>query len=492
MDDYTDLKRWCALNRFYMRKETLREGESFSHFFMDGGSLVIPSKCQNEFMKKYVNGLIHGHKYYLSECRTELFKFFIDMDIFELLESGMDTDIVVEIVKEVQNVMNNYYPIEEPTVSLLDDGGVSTTQPRSSKDLHCYICLYATGKPKETTHRKEKAYKTGVHCVWPNIVVDIHQALQLRDSILHALILKFGERPEYNLWKEVIDHRVYTQTGLRLCGSGKSELCKKCKKRKDQNCIDCLGTGYIKNDVHIYLPKFIMNNLGQIKKLTDKDTQLKTILKLSIRQTDHTIKTPVNPKISAFYEQKSLEELTKKPPRKFKNKDGETIVSSKVFIAPYDDRYQAIKTLINDCNINELQFYKNVEITDIFYHDSNYYLVRTNSSYCNNLQREHSSVTIYFYINKYKIFQKCFCRCDTTADRIKGLCEDYRSDGVFLTDAMRSALFTDLEQEMFLIDKSLAQNTLDDNQKEMTTIRKKQSECETLMAKLQAHISQNP
>jgi hypothetical protein len=58
-----------------------------------------------------------------------------------------------------------------------------------------------------------------------------------------------------------------------------------------------------------------------------------------------------------------------------------------------------------------------------------------------NISREHNSNSIYFYIDKNSISQKCFCRCDTTAGRKFGKCAFYRSGLYPIETSIKKILF---------------------------------------------------
>jgi hypothetical protein len=96
---------------------------------------------------------------------------------------------------------------------------------------------------------------------------------------------------------------------------------------------------------------------------------------------------------------------------------------------------------------------------------SHYYLVRTNHTYCMNKVDYHSSNTIYFVVNPYGLYQKCFCRCPV--NRKNGTCEKYKSNAYPINDALKAKMFpsympvsndplTHLERMMALLDEKIA------------------------------------
>ena len=52
-------------------------------------------------------------------------------------------------------------------------------------------------------------------------------------------------------------------------------------------------------------------------------------------------------------------------------------------------------------------------------------MVSTNSKYCENLKRRHSSNHVWFHVSGSVIDQKCFCRCETIRGRRDGFCKDF-------------------------------------------------------------------
>jgi hypothetical protein len=53
------------------------------------------------------------------------------------------------------------------------------------------------------------------------------------------------------------------------------------------------------------------------------------------------------------------------------------------------------------------------------------HLVKTTSRYCENIERNHNSNHVKIVIDGKLIYQKCFCRCETTHGRRRGFCKDF-------------------------------------------------------------------
>lgn len=79
---------------------------------------------------------------------------------------------------------------------------------------------------------------------------------------------------------------------------------------------------------------------------------------------------------------------------------------------------------INEC-------YKGITITRVNT-IGDHYCVNVQSKFCTNINGKHNSHNIYFVICKQKneMYQKCFCRCNKTENRLYGLCAEYKSKSV--------------------------------------------------------------
>ena len=150
-----------------------------THVLMDGGILQVPWEQLDEFYTEYIHAVRTGQKLYVVEQKTEVFKFFVDLDYksYEVL-----TD---EEIKKLAELMS------------------SVVSGR---------CVIARAPPR----RVDKQIKSGVHFHWPEVYVTKKDALALRTRIL----LNLPEDPE---WSQRIDASVYGGSGLRMLWSHKKE-----------------------------------------------------------------------------------------------------------------------------------------------------------------------------------------------------------------------------------------------------------------------------
>jgi hypothetical protein len=137
---------------------------------MDGGILKVED--QSKFDREYIQKLLDGKRMCIVEKRTEIFRFFLDLDYVG--ESELDDATILQLGKSV-------------------DG---------------YRCFIARTEPRRKDDGK---IKTGVHYHWPDLVLNQQEAVKMYNTI----ILKFPYLAKY------LDSSVYHGSGLRLVWSHK-------------------------------------------------------------------------------------------------------------------------------------------------------------------------------------------------------------------------------------------------------------------------------
>jgi len=145
-----------------------------THVLMDGGILHVDD--HDEFHKQYIDDL-KTTKLYVVEQKTEMFRFFIDMDYKG--PKALESYDILKLVIMMNKVTNKRAFIATTPVRQLPGGIV----------------------------------KTGVHIHWPDLVVNKQDAIKLRNQIVMLI-------PEANDW---IDISVYGGSGLRMVWSHKRE-----------------------------------------------------------------------------------------------------------------------------------------------------------------------------------------------------------------------------------------------------------------------------
>ena len=150
-----------------------------THVLMDGGILQVPFEQLEEFYIEYIHLVRTGNKVYVVEQKTDVFKFFVDLDYKS--DAALSEEEITEFVRIMNSVVNGK-------------------------------CVIARAKPRRVGDKM----KTGVHVVWPEVRVTKVEAIALRTRIL----LELPDDPE---WSQRIDASVYAGSGLRMIWSHKKE-----------------------------------------------------------------------------------------------------------------------------------------------------------------------------------------------------------------------------------------------------------------------------
>jgi hypothetical protein len=147
---------------------------------MDGGILQVPFEQLEEFYLECVHAVRLGKKLYVVEQKTDVFKFFVDLDYKG--PEALPDDVILNLVGVMHSVVQKGR------------------------------CIIARAEPRIV----DGQVKTGVHIHWPDVFVTKSEALALRTRIL----LDLPEDPE---WSQRIDASVYGGSGLRMLWSHKRE-----------------------------------------------------------------------------------------------------------------------------------------------------------------------------------------------------------------------------------------------------------------------------
>ena len=349
----------------WCNQQKFNNATNLSHVLMDGGVLSVPFDRLNEFHEKYITAVKSGENLFVVEQKSPTYNFFVDIDYKD--ENSLTLDEIQDICKIICDKVKRH-------------GGKE--------------CLISVSPPKKV----DKYTKTGVHLNWPGFVVDQASALALREHILVALSTAKGNID----WNEIIDSAVYGDLKRKTKGSGfRMPWSHKMAKHMvcgGQGCENCHSGKVVQV---AYLPVFIYKNgpLSTLLKVSQEpDLEILKMSSIRTNETQHvTIELPSSViKEGSFTAAQTADEL-------------------------HDDE---LKGLIESFVQKNMEGQSSASITKLFKHKETY-LVSTNSKYCENLKRPHSSNHVWFHISGSVIAQKCFCRCETLRGRVDGFCKDF-------------------------------------------------------------------
>lgn len=161
----------------FIKRWTRKGAEGPTHVLMDGGQLHVPDADLDAFYKAYLADISCGNRLYVVEQKTEIFKFFVDIDF--KAERALTDEDALELCTRVYEAV------------------------QSGR------CLVARAPPRKVKNE----IKSGFHLHWPDLCVTRAEALALRTKILLAL--------DGDEWAQIIDSSVYGGSGLRCLWSHK-------------------------------------------------------------------------------------------------------------------------------------------------------------------------------------------------------------------------------------------------------------------------------
>jgi hypothetical protein len=482
--------------------------EEATHLLLNGGVMKVPiTKYSSAFLEKVGKNLDDGYANYICEKRTHFFNMHTDLDI---LQKPDEEDQIVTVnndnsvtpgpilkawLFEIQNVMLQIYSKgAEFYPELRDPNMCGCTVKKCEHKLDRLLAVVCMSRPKRQFEKDKCFYsKIGVHVIWPFIQCDANFAeTRIRKAWIQHFQKKFGLRPSYNIWEDIFDLTVYRQNGLRMVGSDKIEKCISCKGKKSKTGICEAGLCDGKNGCYperrIYRVVDVLNSQG-----VTSPSELKMIQRSGTTEVQYSsIRSAKNkPTINSAVDMPewfdpffALDEAeTHKDrfePNKAKkivlrqqidtlreNKEGEenflkaVNAVKKVKLDPDDPCVIVIQQWIRDTKLIPTavlpEVYRKTDIIDVKRCSGKdsipYYLVRIDSCFCMNVGREHNKNGVFFLINKYGLYQKCFCTCETTEGRANGKCKDYKSQVFAIPDYVTRVLFPTIYEGLSQLDE---------------------------------------
>lgn len=322
---------------------------------------------------------------YCQSIRNGIKLFVVEQKTFPCYKFFIDVDYVDEEALTFENIQSLIHVMCDKISTLIPDDK----------------CIVSVAKPKP----KGSLTKTGIHLNWPNCVVDQEQALNIRDHLIFHLSKIYSVKD----WNKIIDCAVF---GDPKTGSNGSGFRLPWSHKKTKEIIE--GP---------YIPFFAYQK-GKITDITGVSITPEMVQEVSVRTQEEVPNVKVTP-VQIF----SLE----KPSPKQRGKEidnSEAVVHLETFIRKYLEGQSHMR-------VHKLM------------KDRTTYAVQTNSRYCENLGREHSSNHVWFLVKKDgSVCQKCFCTCETTRGRKHHtMCKDFVGKRHVLPNSVMHLLYPEKKEE---------------------------------------------
>ena len=152
------LRKWLIYNNFFTK-----EKNNHTNLLLDGGKLNISDDKYLSFLKIYTKDLENNFTNYICETKNDYFKFIIDLDFFETKLLG--NELIIFYILKIINILKLF--INETNKNIFS----------------CYVCLT---QPLEKNINGKKCIKTGIHLIFPKLLVNKELSLQIREILLFA------------------------------------------------------------------------------------------------------------------------------------------------------------------------------------------------------------------------------------------------------------------------------------------------------------------
>jgi hypothetical protein len=182
---------WLQGRGYWMRGSVADHDSPPTHLFLTGGKASVPDDSASLFLNAYANAIVRGDTPSVSECRTPVFRMFVDLDV--KLACASDHEKLRDVVLAVAACAPSFFEAQDPTMVVL-------AAPLKTCADHV---------------------KSGTHLVWPCIFADSATALTFRNGLVSKLKSKFGDALFANNWDSIVDSCVYKSSGLRMAWSHK-------------------------------------------------------------------------------------------------------------------------------------------------------------------------------------------------------------------------------------------------------------------------------
>jgi hypothetical protein len=458
MNRPTKLRQWLLRNKSFVRGKS--DSRELTHLLMDGGKIHVSQEKHEEFLQIFAEDIKLGGKEnynFISENRTPIFRFLVDIDYLD--EYGLtDEEIERDISQNIQIALKPF---------------LETDLDKNKRKI--IVCT--TGESKSTMDHGFELKKTGIHIIWPNVYVDEQYAKFLRSVIIQYFENNLPKRPEYCQWDQVFDYAVVSSSGLRMKGSAKIMRCTGCKNKKgDRECCEiCYGFGkIIPGKGRVYLPRLVLDGDGNklshyLEKLTKDNYYMlqQTCLRIYGKRKNFTLLN--ESQFPSWFDKNVLQTHLEKP-KKSRKKGKKKLIGTvedilkkrkslkyKETIDVNSDIYKKVCIFMSQL-FNNHKHYNKQTIVNMFKcgkKKNEYYIIQTDSKFCQNVNRCHSANHIWFLLNDTSICQKCFSE---SYNKKSICCSEFSSQSYSITISLRNLLYperVEKQKENFILNQGL-------------------------------------
>ena len=430
-----------------------------THFSLGMGKYAIPPERRQEFLIALAHALhTQQPRLFLIEKKTPVFRMHMDIDFIQ--KTQVSTEDIKIFTAMLSTIMRDFYP----AVSDEDAEKMFSVVIMAAAPKRCKVPDWP-GPPDEEPEEVQ-CVKTGFHLIWPFLYVDKPRALSLRYACLKDVEQRMPARPwPCNPYSDVIDECVLKENGLRMIGNDKCRTCACVManngRRFNNTCDLCERTGMLAEN-RKYWPIVVVTADGRVDETRTGRMVGTAIVDYRYKVKFCSTQLPPLYQPTPGYEPPALAPAcpgaAQIRSQKKKRRTTEKTSTDTVFASESATSIKFRGSVDIDCKTEVFfqiqQFlrthmgaaYAEVKLHRLRHlpHHRQYIcsVDGVGSSFCHNVQRDHSSSTIYFQVEEDRgVFQRCFCKKNNATTNSLA-CRAYCGPSVSLTPALQGALFT--------------------------------------------------
>lgn len=377
-----------------------KSGCVLTHLLLDNGRYHVEEGKMDRFQNLLAQAIRDDNVLCITENHTTVFPMYVDVDL-KVPAPALDDDAVARMARVMNAQVQRFFEDRH-------------------EPFKCVVCTKKEGVAATAT--EDGRFKHGVHLHWPDLLVTIDRALELRASMVAGL-----EREDWSVdlctsevaWDEVVDEGVYSG-GLRMVGAPKARKCPKCKAVRNTPCDVCCGNnnGHVIDAQSKYGLRMVL--LGGV---VDADARASLAANLVRLVKATSVRAP-----------KTAEETPG-----YQRYVGAPVVSRKRKAAAVEAKYRRRPEVTDPAVMRILQkqvarhspLYANARLR--VFTDGVTYKVSLSGeggTYCLNKEGDHTSQNVWMEVCKHRgehaSRMRCYCRCPV--QRVSGLaCKDFAS-----------------------------------------------------------------
>lgn len=408
-----------------------------THTIMTGGKHFLHPDDMTDFRKLIGANVDRGEEVpSISEMRTQLFPMYADVDL-KVPAEALRREAVRAIADVLCRQLMKFY----------------TTADLTPETFKCVVCV-RSGRAELQPDRTR--YKHGIHVHWPDLVVNVDQALQMQASFVAGLSAVDSWEDLLGTvrvdWPDAIDASAYN-TGLRMAGCPKGMVCPQCRGRGKTSCDKCRNTRSVV-DPRVYQACMVLQ--GGEEDAAACAAMARYAFKLLSATTVRVDERKVRTETPGYRVYAGCPAVIAPGGKKRKGKsDAEGTRLSAQVRRQEEITDPTVLRIVRQLLTRHDPVYQNAVIKVRRWKQSlTVTLSGDGARFCKNKGSEHNSQNVYMVVRNsglthsgYQSVMKCWCRCPTKERVFHRTCEDYYSpEPVSVEDADVRHLFPPAEE----------------------------------------------